>query len=557
MRKSMRTMTVFPVMLAGSVFSLMASVSIAPGTSIQTVVNANPAGTTFVLQSGTFRMQSVVPKNGDVFVGQAGAILNGSRLVTSFSQEMINGVTYWVADGPSQPGTTNGTCDATHPMCMYPEDFLMNSMPLRRVASLSSVTSGTCYFDYAAARVYFTSTPTGKVVEISTTPHAFSGSASGVTIRGLTIEKYATPAQEGAIQGSGWTIQSNNILLNHGAGVQLASGQVIASNDIHHNGQEGLTGGGSKILLENNEIAYNNMLGFAFDWEAGGVKFANSTNFTVEGNYIHDNAGPGLSLDYQCYNWLIQGNRTSRNIGAGIVDEVSYDGVARYNVVIDDARYPGKTDPSMWWSCGIANLASSNASIYGNTLINNTNGICAVSNSRGGGNRGTFQVHNYSVHDNVIVQSAGGAAGAVADPGTYMDVYAPSMNNVWTSNTYKLSGAAVSGYTWESGSSYGSLTASQWRSAHQDLSGTWISSSDSSFPSTSFAPLAPVQTVASTPVRSLPTTTSPVIRTEVSGAAGTVTQVAGPILTSGAWWWNVVFNDGTRGWCLETSLEHR
>ncbi|HZU29126.1 MAG TPA: right-handed parallel beta-helix repeat-containing protein [Bryobacteraceae bacterium] len=545
------------VMLAGSVFTAMASVFIAPGTNIQSVVNANPAGTTFILQSGTFRMQSVVPKNGDVFTGQSGAILNGSTLVSAFSEEVINGVRYWVADGPRQPGRTNGTCDSAHPMCMYPEDFLMNSKPLLRVASLSAVTSGACYFDYGAARVYFTDSPTGKTVEISTMTDAFSGSASGVVIKGLTIEKYASPAQDGAIQGSGWTIESNTIRLNHGAGIQLASGQVIVSNYIHHNGQEGLTGGGSNILVENNEIAYNNTLGFSFDWEAGGAKFANSTNVTVEGNYVHDNAGPGLSLDYQCYNWIVQGNRTSRNIGAGIVDEVSYDGIARYNVITNHALYPGKTNPSMWWSCGIANLASPNARVYGNTLINNTNGICAISNSRGSGNRGTFQVQNYSVHDNVIVQTTGGAAGAVADPGIYMDVYAPSMNNTWTSNTYKLSGTAVGGYTWESGSKYANLTAPQWQSAHQDLSGTWISSTDSNFPSTRFAPLAAVKAVASTPVRFLPTATSAIVKTEASGATGTVTQVAGPILTSAAWWWNVTFSDGTRGWCLETSLAPR
>ena len=209
---------------------------------------------------------------------------------------------------------------------------------------------GKWYFDYSAAKIYFVDNPRGKTVEIGITTHAFSGSASNVTIKGLTIEKYAAPAQDGAIScygmtnvclGTGWTIESNEIRLNHGAAVRLASNQVIQSNYIHHNGQEGLTGSGFNILVENNEIAYNNTLGFDFGWEAGGTKFSNTTNLVVQGNYVHDNRGPGLSLDYQTYNWLIQGNRTGGNYVAGILDELGYDGTARYNIIENDGSYPG------------------------------------------------------------------------------------------------------------------------------------------------------------------------------------------------------------------------
>jgi hypothetical protein len=523
-------------------------------TSIQTLVDASPAGTTFTLPAGTCRMQSVTPKDGDVFIGQSGTILNGSTLISTFSQETISGVSYWVASGPSQPGTINGTCDTAHPMCMYPEDFFINDQPLLRVASLSAVTTGTCYFDYSAAKVYFVDDPTGKTVEVGTTTHAFSGSATNVTIKGLTIEKYAAPAQDGAISGGAWTIESNQILLNHGGAIRLASSQIIQSNYIHHNGQEGLTGSGSNILVENNEIAYNNTLGFDFSWEAGGTKFSNTTNLIVQGNYVHDNNGPGLSLDFQTYNWLIQGNRTSGNAVAGILDEISYDGTARYNIIENDASYPGMTNPTMWWACGFFDLDSSNATVYGNTLINNSNGICAVSISRGSGNRGTFLVQNLSVYDNVIVQSVGSAAGAVADSGSYLDVYASSSNNLWTSNTYQLAASDPAAYDWQGGSSYVSMDASQWQSFGQDTAGTWISPTDTTFPSAKFTPNQAVSTVGSAQVWSLPTTTSTLVTTEVSGAQGTITQVAGPIFTGGAWWWNVTYADGTVGWSEEANL---
>jgi hypothetical protein len=528
------------------------AISISPGTAIQSIVDTSPTGTTFVLQPGIFRMQSVTPKDNETFVGLVGAIVNGSQLATTFSQESNGGVTYWVTSGPSQPGILNGTCDTTHPMCQYPEDFFINNQPLQRVGSLAAVTPGTCYFDYSAAKVYFLDDPTGKTVEIGATTHAFSGGATNVTIKGLTIEKYASPAQDGPITGSGWTIESNEIRLNHGGGIHLNSNQVIESNYIHHNGQEGLTGTGSNVLIQNNEIAFNNTLGFNFGWEAGGTKFSNMTNLTVQGNYVHDNKGPGLALDYQCYNWTIQGNRTSGNYVAGILDEISYDGVARYNIVENDATYPGKLNPSMWWACGINIDASPNAQVYGNTLINNSNGICLISNSRGSGNRGAFEVQNLSAHDNVIVQSTGSASGAVANSGIYMGVYS-SWNNHWTSNAYKLSNPLA--YTWLGGSSYVSMDSTQWQSFGQDTNGTWIAPTDPTLPSSKFTANQNVTAASSTQVWSLPTTTSTLVTTEPSGAQGTITKVAGPIRTSGVWWWSVRYSDGNKGWSLEANLQ--
>src|SRR4029077_11986242 len=121
-------------------------------------------------------------------------------------------------------------------------------------------------------------------------------------------------------------------------------------------------------------------------------------------------------------------------------------------------------NPSNWWASGFFNLDSPNATVYGNTLINNSNGISAVSFPRGSGNRGAFEVKNLSAHDNVIVQSVGSAAGAVAaSDTTSLNVYSSSWNNYWTSNTYKLSNALA--YTWTGGSS---MDSTQWQSFGQD-----------------------------------------------------------------------------------------
>jgi hypothetical protein len=68
-------------------------VTLSPGMDFQAAVNANPTGTIFHIAAGLHRMQEVTPKDGDIFSGDAGAIMCGARLLTSFTREN----NFWVA----------------------------------------------------------------------------------------------------------------------------------------------------------------------------------------------------------------------------------------------------------------------------------------------------------------------------------------------------------------------------------------------------------------------------------------------------------------------------
>jgi uncharacterized protein YjdB len=98
-------------------------IAILPGQSIQAQVNANPAGTTFILKSGTHVRQDVVPKDGDVFLGEAGTVLdgqnatafafrgwNGSRWINSVTVRNLKIVNY---TPPAQNGAIWGGDDLT------------------------------------------------------------------------------------------------------------------------------------------------------------------------------------------------------------------------------------------------------------------------------------------------------------------------------------------------------------------------------------------------------------------------------------------------------------
>lgn len=71
-----------------------AGIAIFPGTSIQSVVNANPSNSVFLLKTGTHDRQNVIPKDSDTFRGEAGARMDGGG-VTQFAFQGYTG-TRWI-----------------------------------------------------------------------------------------------------------------------------------------------------------------------------------------------------------------------------------------------------------------------------------------------------------------------------------------------------------------------------------------------------------------------------------------------------------------------------
>jgi hypothetical protein len=61
--------------------------TVQPSDDVAQLVAAAPAGSTFVLNPGEYREFSLEAKDGDVFLGPDGAILNGGRIVRDFVQE--------------------------------------------------------------------------------------------------------------------------------------------------------------------------------------------------------------------------------------------------------------------------------------------------------------------------------------------------------------------------------------------------------------------------------------------------------------------------------------
>src|SRR5262249_15869403 len=149
-----------------------------------------------------------------------------------------------------------------YPRCTSPEQLFTNNVQLQHVSSLGEVGPGKWYFDYDADRIYFADDPTGNLVETSVTSVAFQPTADYVTVSNLAMGRDGSIGQVAVIQGggrTGWTVSGNEVRWNHSEGIRVGTAGHVQGNNVHHNGQMGIAGFGDNLLIENNEIAYNNL----------------------------------------------------------------------------------------------------------------------------------------------------------------------------------------------------------------------------------------------------------------------------------------------------------
>lgn len=255
----------------------------------------------------------------------------------------------------------------------------------------------------------------GAVMAGEGAPFAFRSSVSGVTIQGLVIEGFRPDERSGVIHGEegarGWTITGNEVRANGEIGVVAKSEWIVTSNRIHHNGRYGMTGSGSNLLVEGNEIACN-ALELGSTSESGATKFVHTSGLVLSENFVHDNLGNGLWADINNLDPLISGNRLVDNALAGIFIEISCGGLIRDNEVIGNGF--GTRRPQGMHNSGIFVSTSPGVEITQNLVIDNAKGIGGLHWAHGNReavDRCTPELRDLKVHDNRIEQGAGLVAG--------------------------------------------------------------------------------------------------------------------------------------------------
>ncbi|HZY48408.1 MAG TPA: right-handed parallel beta-helix repeat-containing protein [Devosia sp.] len=414
-----------------------------PGDDVSSIVNAAPAGATFYFEAGVYRGVSLWPKDGQTFIGAQGATLNGSDVLTDWTQ---SGNT-WAVGGQTQAGPVFSGAEfvAGTERPGYPETVFIDNTPLKPVDALSKVVSGTFYFDYAADKIYIGDNPAGHTVEAGKVTDAFRGNATNVTVQNLVIEKYDPQVQEGAINGGqGWTIKNNEVRLNYAAGIQAHDGSQVIGNYVHDNGELGVDGNGNNIVVQGNELSSNGFWsGVSPYWSAGGLKFAETDNLVVQGNYSHDNNGSGLWTDIDNIHTLYEDNVVAHNTINGIQHEISYDAIIRNNTLVGN----GYGDTRGWgWGADLDIQNSQNVQAYGNRIdmTGGNNGIIEIQQDRGSGAHGTYTTTGNQIHDNIVVDrdaldippESGNSHGV---DGEFADYNVSGMlngGNTWSNNQY-------------------------------------------------------------------------------------------------------------------------
>lgn len=434
-----------------------------PGDDIQAAVDAHGPGTAFRLSAGLYRVQSVIPKSTDSFIGDAGAVMNGARLVTDFAG--VDGL-FVARNQPIDPNTqVHGECRRGYPRCDHPQDLYFDGRPLRAVARRAKVKPGTFFYDYAHDAVWFADDPNGHTVELSYRPFAFGGTAHDVEIGGITVENYASADQQGAIGdhagGRHWSFHDVEVRWNHGVGIAMAPGSNVTRAFVHHNGELGIGAGAGDGTIQDSEIAFNAWNGTDCNWECGGVKWAEVTEWFVLDNYVHDNQGDGLWADIDSQQMLFEGNRIEDNLLAGISIEISSRAVIHAN------SFKGNGAKSFQWGWdGQIQIQNSwGVEVKDNLLVldrrRGGNGIVIVQQNRG---------NRHMPHDNTIsgndITLAGGE-GAIA--GWFAD-YKPNgfaADNLFDGNRYHV--YAADGAFWAP-NEWTSFAG--WQATGQDLHST-------------------------------------------------------------------------------------
>jgi parallel beta-helix repeat protein len=363
-------------------------------------------GDDVVIAAGTYRESIVVPAlnwgNASTRIRALTArtvTVKGSTLVTAWTP--VSGNLYatpWTWEEPEmvfnagnalqQVGGTVFGGFPTNPSAEFIALMAAQatSWPGRVLGDQTTMAANSFYFDSAAKRLYVrlpSTLPAGQALEVSNQRHVLiADNAAGLTVDGLDFAHANTSYtyRWGAVKVMGTANLINNVAVRDmdGICVQLiGTDSALANSTIDRCGQVGVTGKGTRLRFEGNQILHGNTRGFDIWWEAGGMKLIGAggadglNDSVIRNNVVAYNSGNGIWVDWKNARNLIEGNTTAYNSGFGIQYEASQTGTIRNNLAYGNALR------------GIYLLESSNCVVQGNAVFGNAmEGIAVVDGTR-------------------------------------------------------------------------------------------------------------------------------------------------------------------------------
>jgi hypothetical protein len=415
------------------------SVKVRPTANIQRRIDSKAPGTRFCFHPGMYRItQPIRPRSGDQLLFLRGAILNGARVVDSWSKQGA----HWVASGQTQSFKPyKAPCVVNPPACEY-EDLFRNGIPLRRVLNLGDLGPGSFFFDEPSDRIYVAEDPSGHLFEAPVAPVAIKApGVSRAVVVGATIHMFGLHGIEAVGR---WALKRNVIRYVHSHGMRVFDRVKVRRNIISYSGNMGIFGQGDGLVFVGNELSHNNYLRFGKSatqmWHAGAAKITHSTNTVVRRNHSHDNIGDGWWFDTDNYAANVVDNVFEDNTRYGVFYEASHEALFARNVF----RRNGTR--VQWGGAGLWLLTSQDVRIVNNDFNRNVEWALSLAwTDRGGSDEyGERRLANVLVRNNRFIISSG----RIGVPYGIDRIY--SSNNRFEGNKYKLADLEGEYWRWES-----------------------------------------------------------------------------------------------------------
>jgi parallel beta-helix repeat protein len=301
-------------------------VLIKPGESIQAAVNANPAGTTFVLASGTHTGQSVTPKAGDAFIGEAGAILDGAgSVICAFCPGSTKPANVRIAHleirnyGPASPTYNN----------VYGDGAIKGGGDEISDGTRGWVVDSNYIHDNRnmGIRIGVKMLVRGNRIVHNAGPHGLGGIGDSAVIVGneIATNNYLDRFDPGFSAGgfkfvlsTGVVIKSNWIHHNHGMGAwgDIANrNMTFDGNTVEDNTTVGIMYEISYGCKVTNNIARRNGLGDPNNWlYPAGILIAHSPDCEVANNTLDGNVHGIIGIQQNRTDDMVYGPHTLKNL---------------------------------------------------------------------------------------------------------------------------------------------------------------------------------------------------------------------------------------------------
>lgn len=260
------------------------AVSLAPGASIQRAVNTHPGRTTFCLKAGVHTLGgAITPKTGNTFVGELGAILDGTGWKTTDSTQ----------------GAFRAHNEDIDDVTI--RNLVIRSMPQRGIHAFSWASDRwTIEHNEIAGNNVGVLVPHASVVRANYIHHNVGNASSSI------------PAERGG-----------------GYIVYQATDVVFEQNELAHNGSEQKVTQSSDVTFRGNFVHHNEENGIWYDGD--------NVRSVIEANIVEDHPGTGVFYEISGRG-VIRQNAIRRSGDHGVLISTSQDVEVHHNMLEDNFR---------------------------------------------------------------------------------------------------------------------------------------------------------------------------------------------------------------------------